>query len=161
MHLDTEIEGLVLRPLGVEDLDRYADLISSNRDHLTRHGDYRELVAMPRQELEDELRSPAEGRFGVWSGDDLVGRVDLIRKDGANAVLGYWLDDQHLRIGYATAACRELLRYGEVNLSIIDVWAGVTHGNDRSAAVLRRLGFEEVADMGTYTRFHRALVMGD
>jgi RimJ/RimL family protein N-acetyltransferase len=160
VHLDTEIEGLVLRPLGVEDLDRYADLIASNRDHLTRHGDYRELVAMPRQELEDELRSPVDGRLGVWLAEELIGRADLVPKDGTNAVLGYWLDRNRLGLGFATAACCELLRYGASEMGVTDAWAGVTRGNDRSVAVLERLGFEAVRDMGAYTRFHRALPMG-
>jgi RimJ/RimL family protein N-acetyltransferase len=158
VELATEIDGLVLRSLGVDDLDRYAELVLRNEAHLTRNGDYRELVESSVEDLEIELREDAPGRFGVWFGDELIGRVDLILREGANAVLGYWLDRDHVARGFATASCRELLRYGVADLAIGDVWAGVTHGNDRSVAVLQRLGFEEVADMGTYARFHLALV---
>jgi RimJ/RimL family protein N-acetyltransferase len=156
--LGTEISGLVLRPLGVDDLERYAALVSRNRTHLTRHGDYEELARSSERDLESELREEAAARFGVWFKDALIGRVDLIPRDGTNAVLAYWLDRYHVGSGFATAACRELLVYGAASLAVTDVWAGVTHGNDRSVALLRRLGFDQVEDMGTYTRFHLALV---
>jgi ribosomal-protein-serine acetyltransferase len=157
VHLGTEIDGLVLRPLAVEDRDRYSELVSRNRGHLTANGDYEELARSSEQDLENDIRNEAMARFGVWFHGDLIGQVDLIPRDGANAVLGYWLDESHLGSGFATVACRELLRYGAEHLAITDVWAGVTHGNERSVAVLRRLGFDEVADMGTYMRFHLAL----
>lgn len=38
-----------------------------------------------------------------------------------------------------------------------DVFAGVSHGNERSVALLHRLDFAVVADFDTYRRFHRAL----
>jgi ribosomal-protein-serine acetyltransferase len=158
VRLSTEIDGLVLRSLGVEDLERYAASVSRNRTHLTSNGDYGELARASIEALEDELREGATGRYGVYLGEELIGRVDLTPRDGTNAVLGYWLDHDRLRSGFATAACRALLRHGAEALGITDVWAGVTHGNDRSVAVLRRLGFDVVGDMGSYTRFHLALV---
>jgi ribosomal-protein-serine acetyltransferase len=39
-----------------------------------------------------------------------------------------------------------------------DVYAGVTHGNGKSGAVLTRLGFKVAEVFETYTRYHRALV---
>lgn len=157
MHLDTEVEGLALRPLDIDDLPRYAALVSRNREHLTSHGDYEDVVRSSREEMEGELRAASVGRFGVWLDETLIGRVDLIPQDGSNAVLGYWLDRDRLGSGFATAACRALLAYGATDMHVTDVWAGVTHGNERSVALLERLGFGAVEDMGTYTRFHRAL----
>lgn len=158
MELHTEIAGLVLRSLGLADLERYAELVSRNRVHLTGHGDYEELVRSSAQDLGEELGADASGRFGVWFEDELIGRVNLIPRDGTNAVLGYWLDSDRLGSGFATASCRALVRYGAEALGITDVWAGVTHGNERSVALLGRLGFDEVADMGAHTRFHLAAV---
>jgi ribosomal-protein-serine acetyltransferase len=160
VRLETEFERLALRPLDVDDLPQYAALVSRNREHLTSHGDYEDLVRSSREQMEDELRSASVGRFGVWLDRELIGRVDVIPQDGSNAVLGYWLDRGRLGSGFATAACRAVLAYGETELHITDVWAGVTHGNERSVALLERLGFEAVKDMGTYTRFHRALDTG-
>jgi RimJ/RimL family protein N-acetyltransferase len=159
VRLETGVEGLTLRPLNADDLSRYAGLVSRNRDHLTRHGDYEEVARASEQELEHELREPSAGRFGVWLDEELIGRVDLIPRDGTNAVLGYWLDQDRTGSGFATAACRTLLSYAANDMHVTDVWAGVTHGNDRSVALLGRLGFEAVRDMGVYTRFHRVLDM--
>jgi len=160
VEIATEIDGLVLRPLEAPDLERYADLVARNRVHLTSHGDYQELAEATSDDLRSELREKAAARFGVWLADDLIGRVDLIPRDGADAVLGYWLDANRLGSGYATTACRELLRYGAERLGVTTAWAGVTHGNDRSAALLRRLGFEDVADMGGYERYRLDLTAG-
>jgi RimJ/RimL family protein N-acetyltransferase len=154
VELATDIEGLVLRSLGVADLDRYAALVSRNKVHLASHGDYEDLVRAPADQLEADLSGDAVGRFGVWLDEDLIGRVDLIPKDGSSAVLAYWLDRNRLHSGFATVSCQALLSYGEAQLGISDVWAGVTHGNDASVALLERLGFAEVEDMGTYSRFH-------
>lgn len=38
-------------------------------------------------------------------------------------------------------------------LGATDIFAGATHANDRSAALLERLGFEPVAEFENHTRF--------
>src|SRR3954466_12125341 len=115
-----------------------------------------ESVALDLQKPDDDLV------FGVWLHDQLIGRVDRVRKtarqkDGKNFVLGYWLDSGYTGHGYATFACQVLVEQARL-LGGTDAWAGVTKGNLPSERLLTRLGFERVADMGTYTRFHRSLV---
>jgi RimJ/RimL family protein N-acetyltransferase len=51
----------------------------------------------------------------------------------------------------ATAACTALIDYGQAALGVTAVYAGVTKANVKSEAVLRRLGFQAVADRGPYT----------
>ena len=51
-----------------------------------------------------------------------------------------------------TAAVRLALDEARA-LGAVDLYAGVTHGNAPSIAVLRKLGFEIAADLDTYTRF--------
>jgi ribosomal-protein-serine acetyltransferase len=113
--------------------------------------------ATPRSVVEELAEEHDDGvTFGVWLGDSLIGRVNLVPREAGNFVLGFWLDHEHTGHGYATAACAALMDYGRSTLGATDVWAGVTNGNTASENVLKRLGFERVGDMGTYTRFHRS-----
>jgi RimJ/RimL family protein N-acetyltransferase len=57
------------------------------------------------------------------------------------AVLGYDLDPSHWRHGYATEAANGVLRFGFETLDLHRVWSYHVAENERSAAVLRRLGF--------------------
>jgi ribosomal-protein-serine acetyltransferase len=157
MFLTTAVEGLVLRSLVPADIDPYVALVEANREHLTSRGDYEELGSADRDDLANDLASEERARFGVWLCDDLIGRVDLTPREDRDAVLGYWLDERHTGRGYATEACRALIDFGRRELGVTDVWAGVTKGNEPSERVLERLGFERVADMGPYTRFHRSV----
>ncbi|MGZ4109411.1 MAG: GNAT family N-acetyltransferase [Actinomycetota bacterium] len=156
-EIATAIDGFALHPLTIDDLDAYATLVDANRRHLTAHGDFTEFETATLGDLEADLMADASTRFAAWLDDVMIGRVDLVPRGGGNVVLGYWLDAGHTGHGYATQACRALLTYGRDTLGATDVWAGVTKGNVRSELVLARLGFERVADMGSYTRFHRAL----
>jgi RimJ/RimL family protein N-acetyltransferase len=159
MELSTSLPDLTLRSLSVEDKEAYLALVAANLTHLTRHGDYEELRSVDEVELDEELRDADESRvFGVRLDDQLIGRVDLIRRDGTNAVLGYWLGEEYTGRGFATSACAALLEHARVNLRATDVWAGVTKGNQPSERLLLRLGFQMESDQGAYRRFHRSLV---
>ncbi len=57
------------------------------------------------------------------------------------AVLGYDLDPAHWRQGYATEAANAMLRFGFETLGLHRVWTYHLAENERSAAVLQRLGF--------------------
>jgi ribosomal-protein-serine acetyltransferase len=105
-------------------------------------------------DLQDDPDSA--GRFGIRLKGALIGRVDLIPRDPGNYVLGYWLDEAQTGNGFATAACRALIDHARGTRAIA-IWAGVTKGNERSAKVLDRLGFEAVEDMDTYTRYRLGL----
>ena len=82
-----------------------------------------------------------------------IGRVDLLPKEPGKSGLGYWLGSDFTGRGYATIACKALIDHGRDSLGIREVYAGVTKGNEASEALLARLGFHLVADMGTYNRF--------
>ena len=153
------IPGLVLRRLSEGDAEVCYDLIDRNRDHLTAHGDYQEMWEATLSSVAEELTEESDDgiTFGVWLGDSLIGRVDLVPRESGNFVLGFWLGHDQTGHGYATAACAALIEYGRSVLGATDVWAGVTRGNTASERVLEGLRFERVADMGTYTRFHRSV----
>ncbi|MGW0710103.1 GNAT family N-acetyltransferase [Streptomyces sp. NPDC002643] len=159
-ELATRVPGLTLCLLAAERADEYDALIDRNREHLTQHGDYQELAASDYNAVRAELLddpSPSL-RCGILLHGALIGRVDLVAVNPPKYGFGYWLDRQATGHGYATAACRALIEYGATVLGATDVFAGVSHGNDRSSAVLTRLGFEVAEVFETYTRYHRALV---
>ncbi|MFJ8543484.1 GNAT family N-acetyltransferase [Streptomyces sp. NPDC093586] len=159
-ELGTDVAGLTLRVLTAEQADDYYALIDRNREHLTQHGDYRALAASDHRTAHAELLDdPAPSlRYGIFLHGALIGRVDLVAANPPKYGFGYWLDHEATGHGYATAACRALIEYGATALGATDVFAGVTHGNDRSVAVLTRLGFKVAEVFGTYTRYHRPLV---
>ncbi|MEU9581125.1 GNAT family N-acetyltransferase [Streptomyces chilikensis] len=160
-ELGTDIARLTLRALTAEQTDEYYALIDRNREHLTRYGDYRAPAASDHRAARAELLDDPYPslRCGVHLHGALIGRVDLVAVDPPKYGFGYWLDHAATGHGYATAACRALIEYGATVLGATDVFAGVTHGNDRSSAVLTRLGFRAAEIFDTYTRYHRALAV--
>lgn len=156
--LSTDLPDLRLRELRAADAAGYHALVQKNAGHLTRLGDYRDEVATGVDDLTAQFSVPAEVpvRFGVELDGRLVGRVDLVPVDPPRYGLGYWLAEEVTGRGLATAAVAALLEHAR-KLGATDVFAGVTHGNTPSEALLRRLGFAVVADFENYSRFHLTL----
>lgn len=145
------MDGIVLRPLVAEHAEVHRRLVERNRGHLARSGDgWEEQLSV----------HPAAGgaRFGIWEDGELVGRVDLVAVAPPRYSIGYWLAEEATGRGIATEACRAAIDHARSALAATEVFAGIRHGNDRSAAVVQRLGFEPVVDFATYRRFHRWLV---
>lgn len=161
-ELVTTRPGLTLRELTVPDAADYHQLVQRNRAHLTRLGDYRDEVAATPAEVAERfgVLDPAAVRFGIRLHGVLIGRTDLVAVDPPRYGLGYWLDAGHTGRGLATLAVGALLRYAEERLDATEVFAGVTHGNSGSVALLHRLGFRRVEDFETYTRFRREFASG-
>lgn len=154
--------GLVLRELTCEDADAYYALLDGNREHLSRFGDHREESEATAAWVHQHLaRDPGPDlRLGIRLHGRLIGRIDLVAVNPPRYGTGYWLGASHVGAGYATAACTALYEYAARELGATDIFAGVTHGNDRSVALLTRLGFTPVAEFATYTRFRLRLVTG-
>jgi RimJ/RimL family protein N-acetyltransferase len=158
MLLLTQIAGLTLRRLGDGDAGNLFQLIQRNRRHLTTHGDYAEVVAASLETLAAELSgSDDQVRLGIFLGDRLVGRIDVIPVNPPSYGLGYWLCQSETGKGYGSVAVKTALMFARDDLGATNIYAGVTHGNHRSVALLRRNGFVAVADFERYTRYHRAL----
>ena len=154
--LTTAIERLELRTLAAQHAAVYFDLVQRSRELLMQFGNYEVLLGSSRVEIEAAFAIPAAPhvRMGLWCGDDLAGRVDLTHAKPGTFVLGYWLGAEYQKRGFATAACRELIAHGRAAHGATDYWSGVTHGNERSIAVLERLGFARVERLENHTRFH-------
>lgn len=83
--------------------------------------------------------------------DDAQGFAGIIGIE--DRTLGYWIAPRCQSLGYATEAARAALAdhfAGDPS----DIWSGYFDGNDRSAKVLRKLGFVET---GRDVKFCRAL----
>lgn len=154
------VDGLWLRRLQPDDAEAYHALVRRNRVHLTANGDYTDEVAATVDDVRDELsRTTQEDplRFGIRLHGELVGRCDLVPVDPPRYGLGFWISAEHEGRGLAGACVRALLEAAREHLGATDVYAGVTHGNVRSEALLERSGFTVAARFDTYTRFHRPL----
>lgn len=154
--LTTSLPDIVLRELTPRDAPELFALIQGNSHHLTEHGDYVEQVKASVADIADELATEPQRhrRFGILACNEIVGRVDLVGVDPPRYGLGYWLVGSHLRRGIATAAVRSVIDFAFAQGLATDVFAGVTHGNDRSVALLKRLEFQPVERFETYTRYH-------
>lgn len=154
--IETALPGVTIRALGCADASDLAAVIRENVGHLTQHGDYLDLVAMDDDGLERMLsRSDVAGfYFGVFSAARLVGVVCLVPVDPPRYGCGFWLAEAATGRGMMTEALRALIAHAHDELAATDVFAGVTHGNVASVAVLERLGFERVVDFDSYARFH-------
>ena len=165
MRLDgsiaTECSTIKLTPLSVDHANEYYALVDRNRAHLTKHGDYGDMLTATLASVREELGAPREHlMLGIWRKRALIGRVDLIPKEPGIFVIGYWLGRDFLGQGFMTVACRALIAHAQAELGATTVYGGVTKGNRASEAVLERLGFARVADMGSYHRF-RLDIAGD
>ncbi|MBO9587772.1 GNAT family protein [Devosia sp.] len=154
--LRTAVQDLVLKELGPADAEAFHALVQNNRAHLTSYGDFEQEVAAPLEKWTAEFASaPNAGcRFGIFLAGRLIGRVDIIAVDPPRYSIGYWLEEAAVGRGYAGAAVARLVTLAREELSASDLYAGVTHGNVRSEALLGRLGFAPVANFERYKRYH-------
>src|SRR5688500_7238439 len=100
--LPTSIPDLELRPLDPSEAGALHALIEANREHLTAHGDYTELVATDLAQLTLELIVESDLRLGVYLKGHLIGQVDLVAVDPPRYGLGYWLAANATGRGFAT-----------------------------------------------------------
>ena len=119
--LPTEDPAVFLRPLTVDDVGPYYDLVDRNRQHLTRHGDYESFRHATLDDLRTHLAEASRNvRLGVWLQGELIGRIDLNPINPPHWVIGYWLDERLTGKGLMTGATRPsggsglaLMRSGE------------------------------------------------
>ncbi|MDQ3095166.1 MAG: GNAT family N-acetyltransferase [Actinomycetota bacterium] len=158
-QIETLVPELRLRTLLASDAGAYHSLVQANAKHLTRFGDYQDEVAASEREiaaaLADEQSPPL--RYGIVLASELIGRVDLVPVEPPKYGLGFWLSQPVTGRGYATAAVAALITHAARSLGATEVFAGVTHGNDKSVALLQRVGFEAVANFDDYRRYHLSL----
>jgi RimJ/RimL family protein N-acetyltransferase len=144
---------LTIRELGEDDRDGLIDLCTSAQARRYLGG------PVPRGHAEEEIAgasSEIPGSFGVHEKATgfFVGTVDLDRRDsgrpghistkGGELEVSYVLLPDHWGKGYAEEAVRSVLGWAASTLPDLRVIAVTQAANERSVALLGRLGFGEV-----------------
>ncbi len=147
--------GVWLRPPLLSDYGAWAELRTQSRAHLVpwepawprddlTKSAYRRRIKHYQREARDDL-GYAFLAFEA-EGDRLIGGLTLsnIRRGVTqSAMLGYWLGLPFVGHGHMTGAVRAVLPHAFETLRLHRVEAAVQPANERSAAVLRRVGFSE------------------
>ena len=134
-------EDLAIKRLSAAHAAALFELIQRNRSHLTQHGDYRELVDLDAATLAARLSLDTEAAFGIFLQGELIGTVTLIHYQKGVCGLGYWISSEQTGRGYVGLSCQALIDLARSHLDVREFWAGITHGNEASIAVVSRLGF--------------------
>ena len=154
MVLNTSIDGLILKELGTDDFDEVHSLIQSNVSHLTRLGDYQDLVTKSVDDLRADWQNNAfETQFGCMLNGQLIGTVTLIQYNKTTMGLGYWIDQNHTAQGFTSAAVEAVIQYGKDALGVLEYWAGIQASNEPSIKLVKRLGFELARTQPTHLSY--------
>lgn len=149
LRLSTECENIYLQQLTAEDAPVFFNAVVESR--LTKSGHLGTFVLtdffFPTVEaVEKEIGAwTAEANMdvmGIWDRNNFVGCIDAT-KDGSDFPdLGYWLDERYVGRGYATIAARAMARYAKLRYGFVTARCDLE--NQRSLAVLARVGFREI-----------------
>ena len=154
MEISTTRDGVLLRSLDPQDSPAFYRLLQRNAAHLTRFGDYVDSIGKEIDHWVDELSaSDPNLDFGIYEAGALVGRAALNPVAPSRYGCGYLLGADACGRGLATMALSALVAHAHTVLGATHVFAGVTHGNSASVAVLLRVGFQRVASFADYDRY--------
>lgn len=154
---DTFLEGerLFVRPPCFSDLEPWIEARGRNQAYLTEYEPrWAEEALTPSffmRRLKRQKRDWEERRgysFLIFKKDagGLIGGINLnnvIWGAARHAQIGYWLDEAYQGQGFMTDAARLVIRFAFDEIDLKRINASCLPGNERSARLLARLGFEE------------------
>jgi len=146
---------LVARCWRGDDVHALADAITDNLDHLRPWMAwiaFEPQTIAQREELigrwERERLDGGDVVLGVFIHDHVVGGTGLHRRIGPDGLeIGYWISDDHLRMGLATRVSRTLTTGAFTIAGITHVEIHCDAANTASAKVPERLGFSYTGDV--------------
>lgn len=143
-------ERLILEPLDLVHARGLFDALDDERVGTFIGGPDVTTVEALRDRIIAKRQGPGDDRDETWlnwvviAGETIVGRVEATLHDGLGEVAyvfgpGWWGN------GYATEATRWMIEHLQAERDVSECWATVAPGNDASARLLERLGFEHAA----------------
>ena len=154
--LDTGVDDLVLRRVDDALGNELFDLVRVNAAHLTRHGDYVDLVGMSRVEFVSHYTGSDVYEAALAGEGRVHGVASLVRYRSDVFGIGYWLAADSTGRGFATAAALALIGVAGT-FDATEVWAGIRPSNAASIAVVQRLGFSLARRQATHLSYRRVL----
>ena len=160
-------DRLILREMTVEDVDRLYEIYDG--EGITDHTE--PLYEDRQQEIEytkDYIKNMYEFcGYGLWlvvekDGGRVVGRAGITGREGYDeAELGYVIEKERQRRGYALEACRAVIGYARDVLEMKGLNCFVRPGNEASVKLCKLLGFKHLEDTvlsgAGMIRFHLSL----
>jgi [ribosomal protein S5]-alanine N-acetyltransferase len=128
--------AIILRPLTLDDAPDVQTLAGAYEVALNTL-----LVPHPYPDgaAEEWIANAGPHTFAVDDGR-LVGAAGLVMKGDEIAEVGYWIGVPYWNRGYASAAAREILRYGFEECELHRIFAGHFARNPASGKVMRKAG---------------------
>ena len=145
---------IVLRPLRIDDEEEWHQLRRENADHVrpweptlppgstSQQVSYRQFV----RDLDAEASADRAMPWCIEVAGRLVGQVHLFgvtRAAQQSAAVGYWLAESHSGQGIATRALAIAIDHALGPAGLHRVEVNIRVDNDRSLALVRRLGLRE------------------
>ncbi|WP_082234907.1 GNAT family N-acetyltransferase [Halobacillus massiliensis] len=148
-------DKVYIRPLEVEDASEMASFQTNNRKFfemfsMERIDDfYKEETQRQRiKEFHEEMVKDDGYYFGIFyvENDQLIGTINLfqvLRGSLQGAFVGYFVDQKHNGLGFATEAVELVVEHGFKELQLHRIEAGVMPRNKASIRVLEKAGFHK------------------
>jgi RimJ/RimL family protein N-acetyltransferase len=147
-------DGVVMRPLRVEDATAYFSFIDFDRDHHLQFHDDTATKYPDVESVVDSIENPIDPyklRFGIWVDNNLVGSINLAPPNGLELPeVGYQIGKQYTGNGYAAKALAAVTDFGFSTLGYNKIEAIAAEENIASRKTLEKCGYEEEYLSGGY-----------
>lgn len=99
--------------------------------------------------VQNVLMGPLSYAIVLKEENHVIGSITIRIGENSNlpiseneADLGYWIGKEYWKHGYATEACKEMVRYAFEELKVDNLWCGYFDGNLSSKRVQEKAGFQ-------------------
>lgn len=147
---DLKTERLLLRRFRLDDASEVQNLAGNfNVSIMTLNIPYPYEPGMAEEWIgshQDYWEAKARVAYAIVKRDSqqLLGTISLVRIDGSEAELGYWIGEPYWGMGYCTEAARELIQFSFQKLGLKKIVAEHLTSNTASGKVMEKAGMRHV-----------------